>query len=101
MSVAVFPEGYIHDDRLLHPFRPGVLKIAQRTKVPIAVCTLRNTTTVFSNMAHLKPSDVELRLLTVIQPEEYEGITTVELANRIYGMMADDLGPELVYHGEQ
>ena len=101
VSVAVFPEGYIHDDRLLHPFRPGVFKIAQRTKVPIVVCTLRNTTTVFSNMAHLKPSDVELRLLTVIQPEEYEGITTVDLANRIYGMMADDLGPELVYHGEQ
>ena len=101
VSVAVFPEGYIHDDRLLHPFRPGVFKIAQRTKVPIVVCTLRNTTTVFSNMAHLKPSDVELRLLTVIQPEEYEGITTVELANRIYGMMADDLGPELVYHAAE
>ena len=101
-SVSVFPEGGIlSEDGKLHHFRPGVFKIAQRTKVPIAVCTLRNTTTVFSNMAHLKPSDVELRLLTVIQPEEYEGITTVELANRIYGMMAEDLGPELVYHGEQ
>ena len=100
VSIAVFPEGYIHDDRLFHPFRPGVFKIAQRTKVPIVVCTLHNTLTVFQNAFQLKRSDVQMNLLAVIQPEEYAGITTVELANRIHDMMAEDLGPELVYHGE-
>ena len=101
VSVAVFPEGYIHDDHLFYPFRPGVFKIAQRTKVPIVVCTLRNTVPVFDNMAHLRPSDVELHLLTVIPPEEYEGITTVELANRIHDIMAEDIGYDGVFHGTE
>ena len=100
-SVAVFPEGGIHDDRKFHRFRPGVFKIAQRTKVPIVVCTLRNTPTVFHNMAHLKPCDVDLHLLTVIQPEEYEGISTVELANRIHDIMAEDIGYDGVFHGTE
>ena len=95
-SIAVFPEGYIHEDKKLHRFRPGVFKIATKTKVPIVVCTLRDTPPVLNNFKHLKPSTVEVRLLKVIYPEEYESITTVELADRIYGMMAEDLGPDRV-----
>ena len=95
-SIAVFPEGYIHPDKKLHHFRPGVFKIATKTKVPIVVCTIRGTTGVIGRFLHGKPSTVEVRLLQVIRPEEYEDITTVELAERIYEMMAADLGPELV-----
>lgn len=95
-SIAVFPEGYIKPDRKLHRFRSGVFKIAQRTKVPIVVCTLRNTQHIFKNGMRLKPTDVYLHLLDVIQPEDYSGMTTVELGNRVYEMMARDLGPENV-----
>ena len=95
-SIAVFPEGYIHPDKKLHHFRPGVFKIATKTRVPIVVCTLRDTPVVLKNFRHLKPSTVEVRLLQVIYPEEYETITTVELADRIYQLMADDLGPDRV-----
>ena len=95
-SIAVFPEGYIKPDRKLHRFRSGVFKIAQKTKVPIVVCTLRNTQHIFKNGMRLKPTDVYLHLLDVIQPEDYAGMTTVELGNRVYEMMARDLGPENV-----
>lgn len=95
-SVAVFPEGYINDDLLFHEFRSGVFKIAQRTKVSIVVCTLKDTAQVVPNIPKLKPSYVELSLLTVIQPEEYEGISTVELGHRIHDMMAQDLGPDRI-----
>ncbi len=95
-SIAVFPEGYIHDDRKLHHFRSGVFKIAMKTKVPIVVCTLRNTHEVLPKAFRLQPSEAEVRVLKVIYPEEYEGLTTVELGNQIYEMMAADLGPELV-----
>lgn len=99
-SIAVFPEGYIHPDKKLHHFRPGVFKIATKTKVPIVVCTLRDTRYVLERLLQLKPSTVEVRLLQVIQPEEYEDLTTVELSDRIYQMMAQDLGPELVSDDE-
>ncbi len=99
-SVAVFPEGYIHPDKKLHHFRSGVFKIAQKTKVPIVVCTLQNTQYVFHNGLRLKPTHVQLHLLEVIQPEQYEDMTTVELGDMVYQMMANDLGPDLVSHEE-
>lgn len=95
-SVAVFPEGYIHGDNLLHPFRSGVFKIAQKAKVPIVVCTLQNTWKVKENMPHFKPTDIHLHLVGIVQPEDMEGLTTVDIANRVHAMMAEDLGPDLV-----
>lgn len=94
-SIAVFPEGGIDDDGLLHHFRPGVFKIAQKANVPIVVCTLKNTKEVVRNIFHLKPSHVELNVLEVIPPEELKGVTTVEISERCHKLMADDLGPEL------
>ena len=95
-SVAVFPEGGTNHDDKLHPFRPGVFKIAQKANVPIVVCTIRNTRPIFKNALRLKTTDVELRLLDVIPAEELKGKTTVEIADRVYAMMAADLGPELI-----
>ena len=96
VSIAVFPEGYTSMDGLLHPFRSGVFKIAQKAKVPVVVCTVRNTNKVFRNAKKLKPTEVHLHLLGVIQPEEFAQITAVELGNRVHAMMAEDLGPDLV-----
>ena len=96
VSVAVFPEGYTSKDGLLHPFRSGVFKIAQRAKVPIVVCTMQNTNKVFKNAIRLKPTDVHLHLVGVILPEELQGATAVDIGSRVHEMMANDLGPDLV-----
>ncbi len=96
VSVAVFPEGYTSMDGLLHPFRSGVFKIAQKANVPIVVCTVQNTNKVFRNAKHLKATHVHLHLLKVLQPEDYAEMTTVELGNYVHTMMVEDLGPELV-----
>ncbi len=101
VSIAVFPEGYIHADKKLHRFRSGVFKIAQKTQVPIVVCTLINAPQVFENLPKLKATDVQLHLLDVIRPEQYAGMTTVALGNRVYEMMAKDLGPDLVAPEEE
>ena len=93
MNLAVFPEGWCTLDGRLQHFRPGVFKIAQKTKVPIVVCTVNNTQQIFDNLPKLKRTDVELHLLDVVQPEEYEGLTTVQLADKVFNMMLDDLGP--------
>ena len=95
-SVAVFPEGRIHDDRKFHHFRPGVFKIAYKTKVPVVVCTLKNNRDMLNNLLHLKGTDVQFSVLEVIEPEEFLDIPTTELAQRCYEIMAADLGPDNV-----
>ena len=96
-SVAVFPEGGIlSEDGKLHHFRPGVFKIAQKANVPIVVCTLKNTVNVIPNLLKWKPSHVEMTVLAVIPPEELKGVTTVDIADRCYKLMAADLGPDLI-----
>ena len=95
-SICVFPEGYTSEDGLLHPFRPGVFKIAQKAKVPIVVVTLQNTQHVFHNAKRLRPTKVHLHLVDVIPPEELEGVTAVDLSARVHAMMAADLGKDLV-----
>ena len=91
-SIGVFPEGYTSKDGKLHPFRPGVFKIAQKANVPIVVCTIQNTRPIFKNLKKLKKTDVELHLVEVIPPEEIKGLSTVELSDRIYACMIADLG---------
>ena len=100
-SIAVFPEGYVSKEHQMHPFRSGVFKIAQKAKVPVVVCTLRNTHHIYANMPKLKPSFVELHLVGVIPAEEIEGVTAVDVSHRAYEMMAQDLGPELVLPAEE
>ena len=95
-SIAVFPEGGIDDDGLLHHFKPGVFKIAQKANVPIVVCTLHNTKEVVHNLLRLKPSRVTLNVLEVIPAEEVRAANTVDIAQRCHDLMAEDLGPELV-----
>ena len=99
-SVAVFPEGYIHPDRKLHHFRSGVFKIAQKAEVPIVVCTLKNTLNAIPNLLHHCHSNIEASVLEVIYPEEFMELHTTDIAQRVYEIMAADLGPENVSQEE-
>ena len=96
-SVAVFPEGGIlSEDGKLHHFKPGVFKIAQRAGVPVVVCTLKNTKDVVHNLLRLKPSHVVLDVLDVISVDTVKSMKTVEIAEMAHGIMAKNLGPELI-----
>ena len=94
VSIGAFPEGGIFDKDKLHPFRSGVFKIAQKANVPIVVCTLKGTSDLFANMRKLKKTNVRLHLVDVIPADEVTEANTVELGDRIYQMMLNDLGPE-------
>ena len=99
-SIGVFPEGYVSLDGKLRHFRGGVFKIAQKAKVPILVCSLQDTHKVIPNLLKLKRSTVKVHFLEVLTPEWMEGKTTVEIADRVYGTIAADLGPENCYPEE-
>ena len=94
-NVAVFPEGRKSTDRyLLHHFRPGVFKMAQKANVPIVVCTLNGSQNIFPNVKRLRRTHIQLHLVDVIPAEELKGVTTVDIAARVHAIMAADLGPE-------
>ena len=96
-NIAVFPEGGItKDGKLLHHFRPGVFKIAQKANVPIVVCTLRGTQNIVSNIKKLRRTTIDFRLLEVIPAGELKGVTTVQISDRVHAIMAADLGEENV-----
>ncbi len=100
VSVGVFPEGYTSKDGLLHPFRNGVFKVAQKAQVPIVICTLQNTHLAFRNILRLKPTHVHLHVVEVLQPGDFAGLSTVQLGNLVHAKMAEDLGPEKVAPAE-
>lgn len=100
-SIAVFPEGGIRGGNVLHPFRHGVFKIALRTQVPVVVCTLWGTQNIIHNGLRLKPTDVDFHVLGVIAPEDYKGMTAVQLGQLAHSMMAEDLGPDKVLKVEE
>ncbi len=95
-SVAVFPEGKITGDDLLHQFRPGVFKMATKAGVPIVVCTLFGTQDITKNAKRLRRTHIRLHLVDVIPAEEIKGANTVDIAHRVHAMMAESLGPENV-----
>lgn len=96
-NIAVFPEGRIvKDGYLLHEFRPGVFKIAQKANVPIVVCTLNGTQNILKNVKEFRRTRIDFHLLEVIPAEELKGVTTVDIAQRVHSLMAADLGQENV-----
>lgn len=96
VSVGIFPEGRICQERKLQHLKPGVFKIAQKAGVPIVVCTLQNTHHVVANLLKGKSTDVYMHLVDVISAEEVKASNTVDIAHRVYERMAEDLGPENV-----
>ena len=97
VSIGVFPEGYTSMDGKLRHFRNGVFKIAQKANVPVVVCTVRGTRESMKSIFKLKGGYVKLKLLEVIPAEEVKEMNTTDLGERVYGIMAKDLGPENVY----
>ncbi len=94
VSVAVFPEGYTTKDGKVHRFRPGAFKIAQKTQVPIVVCTINGTMPLFHNLKTYSKTCAQLHLVDVIQPEQYACKTTAEISDMVYEIMIADLGEE-------
>ncbi len=91
-SIVVFPEGYVSMDGRLRHFRSGSLKIAQKSGVPIVVCTVRNTKQVLKDLLALRKTWAQIHLVEVISAEDVKATPTTEMAEKIYEIMISDLG---------
>ncbi|MBR4870129.1 MAG: 1-acyl-sn-glycerol-3-phosphate acyltransferase [Oscillospiraceae bacterium] len=90
-SIAIYPEGWSNLTReVLLPLRAGAFKVPLKTKAPIAVATIQNTRHIARRIL-LGGTDVYLDVLRVIEPEEYEGLSTNELADMVSSIMKANL----------
>ena len=89
-SIALFPEGYTSRSCELLPFRNGSFKIATKAKVPIVVCVINNTRRIPKNIFRRK-TVIDLKLLDVVYPEQFEALNTVALGDMIHAKMLEAL----------
>lgn len=89
-SIAVFPEGYTSLQCKLLPFRNGAFKIATKPQVPIVVCTLNGTREIPKRMIW-RGCTVDFKIIDVIYPEDYEGMNTNDIGEKIHNQMQEAL----------
>lgn len=89
-SIGLFPEGYCSKDGELLPIRNGSLKIAYKAEAPIVVCVINNTRALPKRIFR-RHTDIEFRVLSVIEYEQYKHMTTTELGNLIHDQMNEAL----------
>ncbi len=89
-SIIIFPEG--HRSRQIHmlPFKAGAFHIAKKAHAPVVVYTIQGTELVKKN-AILRPTDVKIDILKVIQPEEMEQLRPAEISAMVREIMVAHL----------
>ena len=88
-SLVIFPEGTRSPDGHLLPFKPGALKLAQKSGAPIVPVTLVNTRTVMVK-GSLKIRKANIRVI-IGKPIESDSDGSVDLAQMIQEQIAANI----------
>ena len=88
--IGIFPEGTRSDSTALLPFKAGCLRVAKNAHCPIVVITVDGTEKIHKTFPWHK-TPVKLDVLEVISEEEVETSKTVELADKAYNLMNENL----------
>lgn len=80
----IFPEGAYDNDKKyqLWDFKPGCFKAATKAKAPIVPVALVNSYKVY-NTWRLLPVKTQVHFLEPLYPQDYEGLTTKQIANAV------------------
>ena len=89
-SIGVFPEGYTSKSGELLPMRNGAFKIAMKASVPIVVCVIDNVRAILPNLLRRR-TDVHFRVLDVIEPEQFSGMSATDIGNVVLEKMQTGL----------
>lgn len=92
----IFPEGTRIRDQLLPvaEFHHGTFRPAQKAKVPIVPLAVYGTFRVLKTKPQFKRYPVFVSFLKPIMPEDYQGLTTSEIAE----MARKEIQKEITYH---
>lgn len=89
-NVGVFPEGTRSEDCQLGPFHEGVFNIAMWSKAPIVVTSFMGTEKIHKNFP-LHRTIVTLKVLEVLYPSDYEGMTPKAISDHCYKVIKESL----------
>lgn len=97
VSFLVFPEGTRTKDTYLNPYKPGSFKIAQKAGVPAVIVIIDGTYRKRMTFPFI-PTNIYIKVVDVIQPDEMNNLTTVELAERAEKVAQADLATARKHH---
>ena len=90
LSVGIYPEGTRSKTGELGEFHDGVFKIARDSKAPIVVMTLHGPENIPKNFPW-RSTRVEMRIVRVIEPEEYAGMRMGPISAMVREIMQKEL----------
>lgn len=88
-SVGIYPEGRRSFSGVLLEFKDGVFYVAKKAECPIVVMTVNYEKSKLRFFPFARTTAI-LKYITVIEPEEFEKMTTHELSDKVRQMMLDD-----------
>ena len=89
----IFPEGgYFHNRNAVKDFMPGAFKCAIRAKCPIVPVLLVDSYKPFE----IRRVQTEVHYLPAIYPDEYEGMTTAQIAKMVRKRIVDKMETRIV-----
>lgn len=86
MDYCIFPEGTREwpPSFEMTPFHHGSFKIATRRNIPIQPIALYGEERILDSNMHMRRYPVQVRFLKPIEPEEYQDLSTEELADLVH-----------------
>lgn len=90
VSIGLYPEGTRSKTCELLPFHNGVFLAAEKAEAPVVVMAVRGTEKIHKRYIRHR-TDVYIDILDVIGPEEYRGLRTNEIGERVRRELEDFL----------
>lgn len=89
-SIYICPEGTRNKNGGLLPFHAGSFKIAYKSQCPIVVTSINNTRNIFKKFI-LAKKVVTLKVLKIIEYDEYKDLNTQQIAEYTRNIILEDL----------
>lgn len=96
VSFMVFPEGTraVGPNFEVGPFHAGTFKVATRNELPVVPISVYLTERIIDQRYHYKKYPMQIIFHKPIMPDEYENLTTTELANKARDVVVEGVNLE-------